>query len=191
MTDKQAVNKDEHRALKSNNIMVVTLVSLFSPWPPPPPHAASLLSIQPLNCPKEKGEGRYESAYLLAFVQWTALSVRGGVAHQLPCMLAVVSSRFLVTTWTSNICRRFYCKYGQGWRFQTAVCWWENSIINSATCRRGSLPNLCITGCVEGSRQEKKKKKKCQTKPHFIPDMCDKKGERWHHLGIRLRQFSI
>lgn len=42
----------------------------------PPAHAASLLSIQPPNCPKEKGEGRYESAYLLAFVQWAALSVR-------------------------------------------------------------------------------------------------------------------
>lgn len=74
MTDMQAENEDEHRALKSNNIMVVTLVSLYSLWLSP--IAASLLSIQPLNCPKEKGEGRYESAYLLAFVQWTALSVR-------------------------------------------------------------------------------------------------------------------
>lgn len=73
MTDMQPVNEDEHRAMKSNNIMVVTLVSLYSLCPP---HAASLLSIQALNCPKEKGEGRYESAYLLAFVQWTALSVR-------------------------------------------------------------------------------------------------------------------
>lgn len=42
-------------------------------WPPAP---APLLSIQPLNCPQEEGEGRYESTYLLAFVQRTALSVR-------------------------------------------------------------------------------------------------------------------
>lgn len=39
------------------------------PVTPPTPMPASLLFIQPLNCPKEKGEGRYESAYLLAFVQ--------------------------------------------------------------------------------------------------------------------------
>lgn len=41
-----------------------------------PPTPASLIFIQALNCPQEKGEGRYESAYLLAFVQRTALSVR-------------------------------------------------------------------------------------------------------------------
>ena len=74
MTDRQPVNEDERRAMRSNNTTIVTLVSLDSPRPRP--HAASLLSIQPLNCPKVKGEGRYESAYLLAFVQRTVRSVR-------------------------------------------------------------------------------------------------------------------
>lgn len=61
---------DEHRAMKSNNIMVLTLVSLYSRvTPPQPPMPTALLSIQPLNCPKEEKEEIYESAYLLAFVQ--------------------------------------------------------------------------------------------------------------------------
>lgn len=60
--------------MKFTNIMVLTLVSLYCQVTPPTPTA--LLSIQPLNCPKEQGEGRYESTYLLAFVQGTALSVR-------------------------------------------------------------------------------------------------------------------
>lgn len=76
MTDMQPVNEDEHRAMKSNNIMVVTLVSLYSPWTAPPRMLHPFFPFNPPNCPKEKGEGRYESAYLLAFVQWAALSVR-------------------------------------------------------------------------------------------------------------------
>lgn len=41
-----------------------------------PPYTQSPAFHSALNCPKEEGEGRYESTYLLAFVQRAALSER-------------------------------------------------------------------------------------------------------------------
>lgn len=65
--------EEEHRSheIQQHNVSNTG----FPILPSDPPMDLSLLSIQPLNCPKEKGEERYESTYLLAFVQQTALSV--------------------------------------------------------------------------------------------------------------------
>lgn len=46
----------------------------LSDHPPYDTHSPTLHSA--LNCPKEEGEHRYESTYLLAFVQRAALSER-------------------------------------------------------------------------------------------------------------------
>lgn len=67
--------------MKSDNIMIPTLVSLYysvtPPAHPPPTHThTALLPIQPSTVPKRRGVGRYESTYLLAFVQRTAVSKR-------------------------------------------------------------------------------------------------------------------
>lgn len=44
--------------------------------PTSPSYTQSPAFHSALNCPKEEGEGRYESTYLLAFVQRAALSER-------------------------------------------------------------------------------------------------------------------
>lgn len=76
MTKEQPEREEEHAAMKSNNIMIQTLVSLYWPVTPHPPYTRSSAFHSALNCPKEAGVGRYESTYLLAFVQRVALSER-------------------------------------------------------------------------------------------------------------------
>lgn len=61
------------------------------------PATDPLLSIQLLHCPTEEGEGRYESTYLLGFVQLCSVWTRAGVAHQLTRIFAVVGICSLVT----------------------------------------------------------------------------------------------
>lgn len=60
--------EEEHRTMGSNNNVPNTGFLILAR---DPSTDLTLLSIQPLNCSKEKGEGRYESTYLLAFVQRT------------------------------------------------------------------------------------------------------------------------
>lgn len=78
-----------------------------------------------------------------------------------------------------------------GFKWQRMPSVAEKIQLLTALLKWGSLPNLRIIGCVEGSHQNKKKNSSAKQKGIFFPDMCDKKGERWHHLSIRLRHFSI
>lgn len=57
----------EHRSMNYIHTMVQ---HWFCYTTAAPPHTHTQ------RCPKEEGEGRYESAYLLAFVHRTAVSVR-------------------------------------------------------------------------------------------------------------------
>lgn len=117
LTDMQPKTEDAHR--QQHNVPNTGFPIL--PSDPPP---STLLCIEPFNCPKEEGEGRYESTYLLGLCAGHCLvCARAGVAHQLTRILAVVSTRILATAQASNICGRSYSRCYCGCQISNNRAW--------------------------------------------------------------------